>query len=578
MKKRILFLLLFLLVICHGSIVHANKNTSVNLNIDDLENGFYYNEKLLLLDDSLGANYNKVVGLNDGYLVVGSIKIANDGKTLKYPYIAYFVNDERKWFDTIENHGTGEFVDVIIKESIIIACGSVTYENEQSLIVEYNYQGEINKLKKMNTNGKTKINEIIDYNDYYLIVGTTTATNECFSFHKENNRVIFLLSLSKDLEIIESSVFGNSGNNDVISICKEKDNFFIYCTLSGEGYFKLDNSNQKCIVTCSSRCEVIDYYNILNFYGTTGLINIDGIVYFYHSKENKICIDFYKVDYDYIKYIKSYNTSLSNGYVYNCYVSYKNNNIIILEKIGIGYNKYIYITMYNKDQMVFQYKSLIDDGFDPENLLFENEEIIYYGKSDNGYDIYKLINIKKIENIILFNGQEIKDSEQIISDKYGYYDSINVYNFGKEVFNVNSTFYVKPEISIKDNETYDINVVISANSNFKINNKLVDNNYIIKEEGVYVIELIGNNETSIYTIEVKKLTESINDIEDYKIDLSVAESANDIDENNSKIEYMILADDAINDISKGTLVILLFGVIGLILGIFLPFKKKRGKE
>ena len=50
---------------------------------------------------------------------------------------------------------------------------------------------------------------------------------------------------------------------------------------------------------------------------------------------------------------------------------------------------------------------------------------------------------------------------------------------------------------LKDNETYDINVVISANSNFKINNKLVDNNYIIKEEGVYVIELIGNNETSV---------------------------------------------------------------------------------
>ena len=45
--------------------------------------------------------------------------------------------------------------------------------------------------------------------------------------------------------------------------------------------------------------------------------------------------------------------------------------------------------------------------------------------------------------------------------------------------------------------------------NFKINNKLVDNNYVIKEEGVYVIELIGNNETSVYTIEVKKIKKQI---------------------------------------------------------------------
>ena len=160
MKKFIyLLIFIFLTSIC------AINNTKA-YKIEDLENGTLYEEELTIVSQGYDYYPKKIIDFEDLFLVVGYV--ITDEENSKYPYIAFYENDDLKWYNVNEMFKGGEYVSAVINSKKIILIGKDT---KNSFICEYSLNGSILKTKQFIYKNEFKFQEIYLGNNKYFITG-----------------------------------------------------------------------------------------------------------------------------------------------------------------------------------------------------------------------------------------------------------------------------------------------------------------------------------------------------------------------------------------------------------------------
>lgn len=548
----------------------------------ELRDGCVVKEDIYRVVDSPFLIVNKYYEKDDYYVIVGSNAISySDG--IMYPYISIYKGNSQIFSKTISGYGEGEIINCIFEDNNIIILGmgssSEKENNKFPFVIRMNYNGDILNSEYYESNGNTYPFEIYKYYHTYVIVGTTSSSDKYFILNKDNSQKIFLMSIDNDFKEIDTNLIGNTGGTELLDICDRGDNFFMYCYLSGEGYFQLGGLKERyAILTCSKRGEFIDYYLINYKNGSNQLMKIGKEVYYINKKNLDIDIEFYKVDNDNM----TYEFSLQTVYKMTRNVSIKvceyKNKMLIFEEYYQNSKRKIAMTYYENKIKIFQSIEDVEGNVSLQGVfLSEKRNVIYYSKDDSLY-IQNILYIKLFEDFCQMNSDVIIGKKQAVSETiYGLYDSFIVYEYGTIRLYLYDIYKVEPIISVKNNEIYDINLIINSNGKCRINNVEIENGYVIKDEGIYIIELNGVNCKEYYNIEVKKISKKLEKKEETILDINERKYQKN---ENALLSFNII-EEKNSSISKDYSLIVLIGIslVGVFIGLLSPvILKKRGKK
>ena len=238
MKKIIYMLILIILV----TVCCTNKTKAYK--IEELEKGYLYEKELVTITQGYDYYPKKVIEFDNEFIVVGYIIASEDEK---YPYLAFYENDEIKWYDVNEMFKEGEFITGLIINKKLIVIGKDT---TKSFICEYSLNGSILKTKVFAYNNVIRFKEIYEGTNKFFITGETKATD--FSTNNKSNNVAFVIAVDTNYEIIDKCIFGNNGENVLIDSIEFDDEICLLMKIQGEGLFSYQMNPYK-IITCDKR-------------------------------------------------------------------------------------------------------------------------------------------------------------------------------------------------------------------------------------------------------------------------------------------------------------------------------------
>ena len=293
-------------------------------------------------------------------------------------------------------------------------------------------------------------------------------------------------------------------------------------------------------------------------------------------------INFYEINDSEINYAFRLQDDFNIQTTQRLKISAYEDIIVICDKVNNNGNCYLYISTF-KNKKLF-YRNIIEESFnfDLVNVLFSACDIIYYGqyisKGTTLFTVYSLLNIKLQENYCTFNGVNVNcESAKMNFEKFGNHIGYDIFSTGFHEVIVDKVVYIPLETNVKDGEMYEINSEIWFNGEGYINNSKVGNSIVLEEEGMYILEIRGENDRVIYKIYVTKISKNLLENEEYKSEKEINFSVynnNKMDVN--KMDYKVSDYQVVQEDENISLYIMIIAIVsGVSLGVLLPIKKRK---
>lgn len=448
---------------------------------------------------------------------------------------------------------------------------------------------------RFNSNASDEGKYLYFYNNE-LYVLMNTSSNDGFIRRGQSNKVILILRINPlNYSIAESLCIGNSYDNKLILSNFDEGNMTMLLKLDGSngdyyhsinknysGYFIVNiNKNMEAnILKClENECE--NYYEI--DFDTNNLLLIwkendrkIGLKWGEYRHEINVSIDEFngeitsiasEINKDTANIFISINNKLTNiislnvSNVINKGIDSINYNCIEVKAI----NEMIFLKMEGNEKRLFSYEKLRLSTFE-EELLKEDLNIKYENKK------------------LFINELEVKSEGFIpnFSDKFGKHYISNKLSSEKYLIVYKSNYDVPLLVNVSEGETYDPGLVLNFNGKAKLNNKLIENNFILNNIGKYQLEIYAEN-GDLAMINFEIIDKCIDEINlDNESNIILEYMGYEISQNKTLIYEVIIDEEGTyynnsNDLLISLIVFLIFVYIGLLF-IFRKYKRKGVKE
>lgn len=620
MKKIIYtFICLFFLTICLKTNVFANQTD--------------YEDVSKPLVCVKGYDYSYLLEY-EGYTIINKLVDFNHEGTY---YVTYINNETKetitKRVDVISKEKTkniyyryNEFKVVSKASELIDVCSKDDY----SYMLEKETVNEINSYYLTTTKGGKNINskvvvsssgvtlnKLIVLDDAIYIIGTIYVTNY--------GTDIYIIKLDLEGNIILENTIGGNGIDDVKGICALGEYIYLYGeTTSSGGLFSGVRKKEDAFVMKLSK-ELLHPESVK----VSTLENINSYSHMVISGDLLYILEQYS-DTEYLKYnLKIYNANLDIVYsnsITNSYALYP-------EKL-VCFNDEVYLLAFQYNYMLDKYASRIYQitknesislyyeytNYDLENvriidLKFINNKpnILMYDYNEQATKLYLkddsiTVNIKgsskphsftntetlsfinydksiidllyiKFDDTPVINGQKgtLCDKSKISKDYnvFGLYKDVYVYETAFALYASFTDKYIEPNVSIIDNEVFDLNTKLTFNGVGTLNGRKVESGSYVSEEGKYVLEVVGtNNEKRIYNFEIACLSQKETN---EKSSLNVTTNTKTVDK--VSLEEQVNFEYETNDNAPKIYMfwVLLIPLILLIVTIIITFRRKHEK-
>lgn len=478
-------------------------------NVYVIKEDSFYLEKDYAMYSTLGYKYHAIdsVMYQDKvftlYNLTGGRHILNN----------YYLSDDQMTI-TIRQSTKLEVSDISSNNKEIFIVGTGRNDLNDDLDIHYAIYNDEVSFHKIESDGEEYATCIDGFDRYIFIGGYTDQETNIFPLPK-SKKDAFVLVIDRNTNQIISKKIIKTDNNDIIKDLVFKDNY-LYLILENDsnefvlmkqdiftntiaeiklnflyGYsnpeFKLDNNHLYL------KYSYYDY-NYLDDVFVVEEVDQDlnlNTIYSKYTKNNYL-LDFKILENGIINLLFGFNNK--NGYL----VKVIENEQVLLEKsvntnlIPLSLNN-DYITLTDEDGVFVKefntliYKKTLNKAIDPkdENSNINNYELLINGKNSRHS---KQSNLDYNKNLF---GSYLLDYYFI--DSFYYLHSIEI--------------DLMPFIGVLENQVYDLNVIINGNAVVRINGEKVSLPYTIEKEGIYKMELLGqNNKTQEFNIEVKDLS------------------------------------------------------------------------
>lgn len=542
---------------------------------EELKDGIILKENITSINQGYDYFPKKMIFEDNVYVVIGYTNtIREENNVGKLPYIAYYKDDDIKWYKTNLLQENGEYVDGIIrnKEMIIIGINKINNQ-KKSFICKYSFDGSLLKTKEFDYGKDVEVMKIYAKDNSYYVTGQTNSNN--FYGKTSTNMEAFVLKLNDNLEVVDACFFGNRGDNYLLDSAFYDGEICLLIEISEGGFYPYVFLKPYIIITCSLRMELSVYETVDNRYAEEIVADDKYLYVFSFDKvsniltrlryeegiENPFKTTYYNVDSSYV--------------VSNVNYDYDQENQIWLVASDYYSDKRIqeYYVKNSKSEILAYFKKNNTDVLEISSRYFYKGNIYELGqiRKYNNWEIY----IAKVNYIVLkgdkcyFNGllSETKIAEQG-KDVYGYYDGKIIYTLNDLSIESYGKLYVPLEINIINNSTYNKGIKLEFNGSGNLNGKAIDSGYIVNEVGNYVLEINGNDATTYYHFLVKDMIESNSSVSIKKLDYSLLDEENTIVNDNKNIPEVENGSQTIVIVA-----IIICAIIGVTLS-FLKLKKK----
>lgn len=548
---------------------HYKTNEIINKTIYVVdENAVYQNDYLIEENKNIGIfdGLVKVIKLNDeSYVTVQLVDNELDEQTSDV-YLSLISGKEKVWEVKLFENISVSIVDLVIdnNEIYILANFYSSYSKIDIYLKKYSLEGKYLYSYIYTGNYNDVSTKLFISGDYCYIAGNTTSTLRLFEGNRDKEDS-FIIKLDKQkFEKYSDYTFGKPGIDSIESIYVIGNTTFIL-----QSYIDYSMSNIPSIklLKLDEELNVIKEVLVDNGYGLKTLEMLR-----HSSNELIITYEIYNEKYNIYKTnVIKFDLSLNKENIYttqlnNDYHLYKvniNNNMLsilytvsssgylfkminlndLTETVSMNYREKKYKDIYYTDNLTI----LINDN----NNLCESKlsiiKVMNYGTnkiSNNETNIF--------DQTIYLNGEIVsinktKSNIEYDTTLFGKYNQNYYFEFASFDFLYNYDIYVLNNLSITNNQVYDLNIMLSFNAIGLLNDKKIDSGYVVDEVGDYTLKLIGkdnveydykfkvrnlsssidneNNQTNVRGEVVNKIVEENSDYPTYNIDIEKAESS-----------------------------------------------------
>lgn len=588
--KKVIIICLFL--ICSLFLIH-NRTFAMEIENEELRDGYFYEEKMNMNLENYPIEIKKISPTSDGFIALGSGRddeeyIPHLDFYSDYPFIAYYDKNGKVWSYLDKTIGYGAYFGAVKVGEDIIAFGS--YEDGSGivklLLTKFNNHGNVKSRINLDANKSSFASSIFYNGNHYYLVGTTSATH----FFIDSNNItekIFVLELDSNLNYQKIIFIYNQDFSAVYDACMYDDYLYILGKLSGTGAYDNDYPLPSCaLFSVDYSLTNIEYEQVI--YNNYMKIGCDDEGVYYIRSNNKI--NNLSIDY--------FDTRLSFKERYNPFSNYDydllgmavgstvdGGDVGVYAVAGSGDNYYaFYLTLGSG----FQKKEIIERSLTSAEKVFGVYLIggyfYLFSDFDTNPSVNKMVYLKNIDGSCFANNIKLAGvDENINTDLFGTYKRKRTYNFYGLMIETYYDYVVPLKISIQNKGVYDRKVKLEFNGIGYLNDERIYSGHIVNEEGRYVLEIRGNNEKKYFTFEVKKLV-----IDENEFGLSEVTVSFNKDSGRTKTSYnsngesfvrtMASLNNFESDGAINYLPIIICGIGGIIIGIFVPFGKIFGKK
>lgn len=548
---------------------HYKTNEIINKTIYVVdENAVYQNDYLIEEKKNIGIfdGLVKVIKLNDeSYVTVQLVDNELDEQTSDV-YLSLISGKEKVWEVKLFENISVSIVDLVIdnNEIYILANFYSSYSKIDIYLKKYSLEGKYLYSYIYTGNYNDVSTKLFISGDYCYIAGNTTSTLRLFEGNREKEDS-FIIKLDKQkFEKYSDYTFGKPGIDNIESIYVIGNTTFIL-----QSYIDYSMSNIPSIklLKLDEKLNVIKEVLVDNGYGLKTLEMLRHssneliITYeIYNEKDNIYNTNVIKFDLSLNKE-NIYTTQLNNDY--HLYKVNINNDMLsilytvsssgyllkminlndLTETVSMNYKEEKYKDIYYTDNLTI----LINDNNNLCEYKLSIVKVMNYGTnkiSNNETNIF--------DQTIYLNGEIVsinkaKSNIEYDTTLYGKYNQNYYFEFASFDFLYNYDIYVLNNLSITNNQVYDLNIMLSFNAIGLLNDKKIDSGYVVDEVGDYTLKLIGkdnveydykfkvrnlsssidneNNQTNVRGEVVNKIVEENSDNPTYNIDIEKAESS-----------------------------------------------------
>ena len=582
MKKIIIICLIF---VC-GFVFSFQKGKAMEIESEKLRDGYFYEEKMNISLENYPIEIKKIAPTSDGFIVLGSGRdddnyIPHLDFYTDYPFIAYYDGSGKVWSYLDKTIGYGAYFGAVKVGDEIIAFGS--YEDGSGIVklvlTRFNNHGNVKSRIDLDYNKSSFASSIFYSENHYYLVGTTSATH----FFVDTNSIIdkiFVLELNANFEYQKIIFIHNQDFSAVYDACMCDSYLYILGKLSGSGAYQNDSPLPSCtLFSIDYDLTYIEYEEVLQKNYMKIACDYNGVYYIRSSSEiNNLSIDYFDErlnykerfnpfsDYDYDLLSMGVGTSVDGGDV-STYIVAKNGDK--------------YYAFYQKKDIIEKSLTKKEEAY---NVYLIGGYFYLFSDFDTSANVNKMVYLKSDDGKCYANNSLINGvDEDINTNIFGTYKRKRTYNYYGMVIETSYNYVIPLEISIQNKGVYDRKVKLEFNGIGYLNDERINSGYVVTNEGRYVLEIRGNNEKKYYTFEVKKLV-----IDENEFSVSEVTVSFNKDGGRTKISYndsnpiytktMVALDNFNNDGVVNYLPIVACSVVGIIIGIFIPFGKMFSKK
>ncbi|MBQ8292203.1 MAG: hypothetical protein IJX78_00185 [Bacilli bacterium] len=487
-------------------VIVIDKNTKDYFNLESkiIKN---FNDYPIILEQV------RFIDENHQLLIVKYLTDANKNKSHVYMYVL----NNKEIIKEVQLYYNVEIDinDVIIESDRFIITGKMwnsLYANYDIIFCCYDYNGLLIHNEKLGGSLDDEAYKIISSEDCYILIGKTSSVDKIFENNKKENNT-FIMSLDKVSITPTNCTLGvkNIQNEHTVFINNNDKKYLIY--QSDDETLEMIQIKENGEVIKKQSFKEDSPFNIRCIY----IIN-DQIMLF---KEEK---DVYKTGLLDIKDGFSEKSSFKKEEFITCAVS--NNQLTILEKIPDGTKITVLDEAGNKqfEKNIYQEVESNSSFQILNNQIYENNESNTWIKIHH-FNYLKIASIGKTiyddtnyhDHNILINGKKVNHSllsiDTVNKELFGIYPVMYYFDDDLDLI-ISKEVLVPVKPGVENGEVYDLGVKLKLNATGYLNNQVIEDGYIIDEEGSYTLKLIGQGGlVEEFDFEVKKLSVSQNALE-----------------------------------------------------------------
>lgn len=555
--------------------------------------GIEFTKDLFLLKHNYDYHLTKVIGLEDhSYFLIGRVDTGyypfRTENLPEFPYLAYYQNEELVWEKVFTDWGYGCINHAIIDDNHIVVIGfyEVAGDSKKIVIAKFGFDGALKDKILLGGSKASEGQHIFAYQSRYYFTGITFANDGDFYTNESNHQNIVVGFVNqKNFQIKEVNLVGNEGNNRYFGAQMQKDNIYIYMQFDGNGYFvNNDETNFRAIVHYDYRLEYQNYIPVDDKYRfkTSELIQTnDSLAIVSHDYwDDGLMFSFYDWGLNFM-YESKLKLSNQEGKFYDYTIDIGDYITICCNFKKEETYQYKFFIFTNDWQIIHQTTrpSTVDDI--PVSVYLINH-IIYCGSTTKNKEyqqpyLESHLHIKINDSSVAFNGIYLS-SKALTSptnqNTFGETTSLYAYCSGDYRFILPLTIIIPARINIANKEIYDYGLTLDFNGAGYLNGEEIHSGYICNQEGTYLLELQGVNQTLYYTFTITKKSFGLQEITT-KQNIEFQQKYEFENPEETSKTTINFKEPSQETMTSYLYILLSLAIIGIIIGFLLPQRRKK---